>query len=56
VASTVPFAKDEGSFTELGTNARGIISRGIAVKPVSTGDATPERAEALASYVVMEGR
>ena len=48
VASTGAFAKNEEDFTELGADARGVISRGLAV----LGAGTAEKAESLASYVI----
>jgi hypothetical protein len=54
LASTQPFAVDEASsskddpFAELGTDARGAMTRGLALK--ASGAA--ELAEALASYVI----
>jgi len=48
VASTRPFAFDEEDFAELGSDARGTISRGLAV----VGSSEAEEAEALASYVI----
>jgi hypothetical protein len=53
VASTLPFAKNEADFADLGKDAKGVISRGISIRP---GSGVPERAEALASYVIMEKR
>jgi hypothetical protein len=56
IASTRPFSSDETAFTELGTDARGAMTRGIKVSQVSeTGvDASAERAESMASYVITQ--
>ena len=57
VASTAPFAKNEEDFATLGKDARGVITRGIALRPSGTVQAAaPERAEALATYVIMQAR
>jgi len=53
VASTVPFAEREADFADLGKDAKGVITRGLAIVPAA---GVPERAEALASYVIMEAR
>ena len=52
IASTRPFASDEADFEELGGDARGVITRGLVV----TGSDKPERAEAMASYVIMPAK
>jgi hypothetical protein len=60
IASTRPFAADEtvssgsSSFAELGTDARGAMTRGIKVNPVAEGPA--EEAEAMASYVITKAQ
>jgi hypothetical protein len=60
VASTRPFAVDESvgksGFAELGTDARGAITRGIALgQPAQAEKAVAsEIAEALASYVIVK--
>jgi hypothetical protein len=57
IASTTPFAEDEEDFQELGKDVRGVITRGLAIKPnAGAGKVVPERAEALASYVIMPKR
>ena len=48
VASTVPFTQTESDFSSLGTDVRGVLERGLSV----VGTATPETAEALASYYI----
>jgi hypothetical protein len=53
VASTAPFARNEEDFADLGKDARGVITRGIEIRPTA---GAPERAEALASYVIMGAR
>lgn len=52
VASTEPFAHQETDFEPLGTDARGIITRGIGLTQKS-GDARQRYAEALASYIIL---
>jgi hypothetical protein len=52
VASTVPFAQNEEGFASLGKDLKAVITRGIAIK--ANAQASPERAEALASYVIMD--
>jgi len=52
VASTRPFASNEADFVALEGDARGVIARGLAV---ASADAA-ERAEAMASYVIMEAK
>ena len=56
IASTKPFSADETAFTELGTDARGAMTRGITLGETgATAGATSvaaERAEAMASYVI----
>jgi hypothetical protein len=59
IASTRPFSADETAFAELGTDARGAMTRGIKISEVdpagvgATGvDAAAEKAEAMASYVI----
>jgi hypothetical protein len=57
IASTKPFAADEtamageGAFAELGTDARVAMTRGIKV---SAANGPEERAEAMASYVIVK--
>jgi len=53
VASTLPFARNEEGFASLGKDLKGVITRGVAVKQAA---ASAERAEALASYVIMDRR
>jgi len=53
IASTVPFAENEADFTSLGKDVKKAVTRGLAIRPVSA-EAVPERAEALASYVIMQ--
>ena len=56
IASTKPFSADETAFAELGTDARGAMTRGIKLGEAgATAGATglaAERAEAMASYVI----
>jgi hypothetical protein len=53
IASTVPFAENEEGFTSLGKDVKKAVTRGLAIRPVSA-EVVPERAEALASYVIMQ--
>lgn len=53
VASTEPFPRSEADFEDLGTDAREVITRGLALAPKPDGR-EPARAEALASYVILE--
>jgi hypothetical protein len=56
IASTKPFSTEEKAFAELGTDARGAMTRGIKLGEAgATAGATSvasERAEAMASYVI----
>ena len=52
VASTEPFPSNETDFQDLGTDARGIISRGISLVAKAESQSS-RRAEALASYVIL---
>ena len=52
IASTVPFAENEEGFAELGKEVKKTITRGLAIRPTQA-EALPERAEALASYLIM---
>jgi len=54
VASSEPFARSEADFQDLGTDARGIISRGLDLTPKSSVKEALH-AEALASYVIIGG-
>lgn len=56
VASTEPFPLAEADFKDLGTDARGVITRGLGLQlkaPSSGPSSAPRRAEALASYVIL---
>jgi len=50
IASTVPFADSQSDFSDLGSGARGIVTRGLAV--TSTSSTKIEVAESLASYYI----
>lgn len=56
VASTQPFSSDEAAFAELGSDARGAITRGIRISDAGAAKGAPsgpsDRAEAMASYVI----
>lgn len=61
VASTRPFARNESDFVELGSDAPKVFKRGLELEevPLAAGlaspPAAPEMAEALASYLIIEG-
>ncbi len=50
IASTVPFADSQSDFSDLGSGARGIVTRGLAV--TDTSSTKIEVAESLASYYI----
>jgi hypothetical protein len=50
VASTQAFKEGHADFTNLGTNYRAAVTRGLAVTATSAASTGPEVAEAMASY------
>jgi len=50
VASTAPFLDGQSDFSDLGTSARGTMTRGLAV--LGSGSTKTEVAEAMASYYI----
>jgi len=50
VASTAPFTDGQADFSDLGTSARGVMTRGLSV--TGAGAVKVEAAEALASYYI----
>ncbi|PKL09252.1 MAG: hypothetical protein CVV51_04765 [Spirochaetae bacterium HGW-Spirochaetae-7] len=50
IASTTPFLEGQSDFSDLGTSARGTMTRGLAV--LGSGSTKTEVAEAMASYYI----